>query len=53
MDALGRDHRLAMRDEHGVTGIGIEPLFAIGQRALLIEEAGRLRAVGLHEPRHA
>ena len=39
MDALGRDHRLAMRDEHGVTGIGIEPLFAIGQRALLIEEA--------------
>jgi glyoxylase-like metal-dependent hydrolase (beta-lactamase superfamily II) len=39
MDALGRDHRLAWRDEDGVTGIGMEPSFAIGQRALLIEEA--------------
>jgi glyoxylase-like metal-dependent hydrolase (beta-lactamase superfamily II) len=39
VNALGRDHRLAWRDEGGVTGIGIEPTFAIGQRALLIEEA--------------
>ena len=38
MNALGRDHRLQWRDEDGVTGIGIEPSFAIGQRALLIEE---------------
>src|SRR5882672_8440297 len=38
MAALGRDHRLDWRDEGGVTGIGIEPPFAIGQRALLIEE---------------
>jgi glyoxylase-like metal-dependent hydrolase (beta-lactamase superfamily II) len=36
---LARDHRLEWRDDRGVTGIGIEPAFAIGQRALLIEEA--------------
>ena len=38
MAALGRDHRLVWRDDAGVLGIGMEPLFAIGQRALLIEE---------------
>jgi hypothetical protein len=39
MEGLGRHHRLVWRDQDGVTGIGIEPPFAIGQRALLIEEA--------------
>jgi hypothetical protein len=38
METLARQHRLQWRDEDGVTGIGIEPSFAIGQRALLIEE---------------
>ena len=38
MAALGRDHRLVWRDDAGVLGIGMEPAFAIGQRALLIEE---------------
>jgi hypothetical protein len=36
---LGRNHRLEWRDDTGITGIGLEPSFAIGQRALLIEEA--------------
>jgi hypothetical protein len=35
---LGRDHRVEWRADTGVTGIGIEPSFAIGQRALLINE---------------
>ncbi len=35
---LARDHRLEWRDDSGVTGIGMEPSFAIGQRAMLIEE---------------
>ena len=38
MAALARDHRLVWRDDAGVLGIGMEPSFAIGQRALLIEE---------------
>ena len=38
MQELGRDHRLQWRDDDGVTGIGIDPAFAIGQRAMLVEE---------------
>ena len=32
-------HRLVWRDDLGIPGIGLEPGFAIGQRALLIREA--------------
>jgi hypothetical protein len=38
-DELARTHRLNWRDDLGVVGIGVEPSFAIGQRALLIQEA--------------
>jgi glyoxylase-like metal-dependent hydrolase (beta-lactamase superfamily II) len=34
-DQLAADHRLVMRDDAGVLAFGIEPKFAIGQRALL------------------
>jgi glyoxylase-like metal-dependent hydrolase (beta-lactamase superfamily II) len=37
MEELGRDHRIVLKDEDGVLAIGIEPSFAIGQRALLVE----------------
>jgi hypothetical protein len=33
---LATDHRNQFRDEGGLTGIGTEPRFAIGQRALLV-----------------
>ena len=33
---LARDHANELRDEHGLVGIGTEPGFAIGQRALLV-----------------
>jgi glyoxylase-like metal-dependent hydrolase (beta-lactamase superfamily II) len=36
LEELRRDHRNAVRDEAGLTGIGTEPRFAIGQRALLV-----------------
>ena len=36
---LARRHRLVWRDDLGIAGIGIEPGFAIGQRALLLREA--------------
>lgn len=36
---LARTHRLDWRNDLGVVGIGVEPGFAIGQRALLIQEA--------------
>src|SRR5262249_9663208 len=39
MAELGRRHRLVWRDDASVTGIGMEPTFAIGQRALLVEAA--------------
>ncbi len=32
-------HRAEIRDDHGILGIGCEPSFAIGQRALLVESA--------------
>src|SRR5919206_2287922 len=36
LDELRRDHRNIVRDESGLAGIGTEPKFAIGQRALLV-----------------
>ncbi len=37
LEALRGSHRLAVRDEgDGLLGIGCEPRFAIGQRALLV-----------------
>jgi hypothetical protein len=37
MPELGRDHEVVFRDEEpGLTGIGVEPAVAIGQRALLV-----------------
>ena len=41
LDELRRDHRAEIRDEApGLTGIGCEPSFAIGQRALLVRAPG-------------
>ena len=51
-EALAERHKLVWRDDLGLSGIGLDPGFAIGQRALLIPEAGRLRDVGLRAPRH-
>jgi glyoxylase-like metal-dependent hydrolase (beta-lactamase superfamily II) len=36
-DELRRTHRNELRDDTGLLGIGIEPRFAIGQRALLVQ----------------
>jgi glyoxylase-like metal-dependent hydrolase (beta-lactamase superfamily II) len=36
LEELRREHRNELRDEAGLTGIGTEPKFAIGQRALLV-----------------
>src|SRR3954452_9876747 len=36
LEDLRRDHRNELREEAGLTGIGTEPRFAIGQRALLV-----------------
>src|SRR4051794_23166417 len=36
LEELRGSHHNAVRDEAGLTGIGIEPRFAIGQRALLV-----------------
>ena len=38
-DELLREHRAGIRDDHGILGIGCEPSFAIGQRALLVKSA--------------
>jgi glyoxylase-like metal-dependent hydrolase (beta-lactamase superfamily II) len=41
LDELRRDHRAEIRDEApGLVGIGCEPAFAIGQRALLVRAPG-------------
>src|SRR5687767_12374933 len=41
LDALRNGHRLALKDEgDGLLGIGCEPKFAIGQRALLVPAPG-------------
>jgi hypothetical protein len=37
-DELAKAHKGVWRDDLGVTGIGLEPSFAIGQRALLLRE---------------
>src|SRR5262249_58330130 len=36
VDELRGTHRNEVRDDAGFTGIGVEPSFAIGQRALLV-----------------
>ena len=41
LDALRADHRADIRaEEPGLTGLGCDPSFAIGQRALLVETPG-------------
>jgi hypothetical protein len=37
-EELAGSHKLVWRDDLGVAGLGVEPSFAIGQRALLIRE---------------
>jgi glyoxylase-like metal-dependent hydrolase (beta-lactamase superfamily II) len=37
-DELAKSHKPVWRDDLGILGIGVEPGFAIGQRALLIQE---------------
>ena len=39
LDELRRQHTNRIRDDLGLTGIGTEPSFAIGQRALLVRSA--------------
>ena len=40
MAEIGRDHAVVLRDEEpGLVGVGVEPAFAIGQRALLVRTA--------------
>src|SRR5712671_3082015 len=38
-EQLTKTHTLVWRDDLGILGIGVEPAFAIGQRALLVREA--------------
>jgi Metallo-beta-lactamase superfamily len=40
LEELRQKHRAQIRDDHGLLGIGTEPSFAIGQRALLIRSPG-------------
>jgi Metallo-beta-lactamase superfamily len=41
MAELGRDHAVVLREEEpGLTGVDVEPAFAIGQRALLVRTPG-------------
>ena len=40
LEEIRREHRNVVRDEAGFTGIGTEPKFAIGQRALLVPSGG-------------
>lgn len=37
MEELAKDHKVVLKDEDGVLSAGVEPSFAIGQRALLAE----------------
>jgi hypothetical protein len=37
LDELRADRRNEIRDDGGITGVGVEPWFAIGQRALLLD----------------
>ncbi len=41
LEQLRREHRNAVREDGELTGIGTEPSFAIGQRALLVPVDGR------------
>lgn len=40
LDQLARERRNVVREEEGVVGIGTEPEFGIGQRALLVQTSG-------------
>src|ERR1700755_1650549 len=41
LEKLGRSHMNSLREyEPGMTGIGSQPAFAIGQRAILVRTAG-------------
>jgi hypothetical protein len=40
LEQLRHDHRNRIADESGLTGVGTEPRFAIGQRALLVPTPG-------------
>ena len=40
-DELARDHRNELRRDSGFDGVGIDPYFAIGQRALLVPDGDR------------
>src|SRR6266480_5860100 len=40
LEELRQKHHNTMREDHGLIGIGTEPSFAIGQRALLIQSPG-------------
>src|SRR4051794_35251907 len=42
MDELAREHRNVVREDGELTGIGTDPGFAIGQRALLVPCDGRV-----------
>jgi len=42
MEELAREHRNVVREDGELTGIGTEPAFAIGQRALLVPCDGRV-----------
>ena len=49
LEALAARHVNGFRAyEPGIIGIGTQPSFAIGQRALLVRTPRRQRAVGLH-----
>jgi hypothetical protein len=37
-EELAKRHKLVWREDLGISGIGVEPGFAIGQRALLVRE---------------
>lgn len=39
-EQLAEKHRVVWRDDLGLTGIGLEPAFAIAQRALLVPDSG-------------
>jgi hypothetical protein len=39
-ETLSQHYRLVWRDDLGIPGIGVEPGFAIGQRALLLRDGG-------------
>jgi hypothetical protein len=46
-DLHGKHKNITREEEPGVTGIGTEPSFAIGQRALLIQTGEHTKALSL------